>query len=139
MSDNSKKLFNNQGKNQNKLIANNQLTSENNEINYEYSTEENKSIINQDNNDITEENELATENRLNANIDSKIDEEIEIGENINNEQKSENNEGSLEIEDELPLVTLNFISICQCCKNRFNKGKYLPYLLKCGHFFVLIV
>ena len=137
MSDNSKKLFNNQGKNQNKLIANNQLTSENNEINYEYSTEENKSIINQDNNDITEENELATENRLNANIDSKIDEEIEIGENINNEQKSENNEGSLEIEDELRLVTLNFISICQCCKNRFNKGKYLPYLLKCGHFFCL--
>ena len=32
---------------------------------------------------------------------------------------------------------MNFISICQCCKNRFDGNKYLPYLLKCGHFFCL--
>jgi len=30
---------------------------------------------------------------------------------------------------------LKFISVCQCCKNNFNSGKYTPYLLKCGHFF----
>ena len=51
-------------------MENNQLTSENNEINFEYSTDENKNIINQDNNDKTEEIELTAENQLNANIDS---------------------------------------------------------------------
>ena len=40
-----------------------------------------------------------------------------------------------EQEDELPLITLNFISVCQCCKNKFDKKKNLPYLFKCGHFF----
>lgn len=137
MSDKFKKLMNNKENNQNKLMENNQLTSENNEINFEYSTDENKNIINQDNNDKTEEIELTTENLLNANIDTKNDEEIEIEDEINNERKSEVDEGSQEIEEELPLVTLKFISICQCCKNKFNQGKYLPYLLKCGHFFCL--
>jgi hypothetical protein len=33
------------------------------------------------------------------------------------------------------LITLKFISVCQCCKNNFNSGKNTPYLLKCGHFF----
>ena len=130
MSDNFKKLLNNK-------TENNQLTSENNEITFEYSTDENKNIINQDNNDRTDENDLATEKILNVNIDTNNNEEIEIEDEINNEQKSEVDEGSQVIEDELPLITLKFISICQCCKNKFNKGKYLPYLLKCGHFFCL--
>ena len=43
----------------------------------------------------------------------------------------EENEG----EDGLPLVTLKFISICQCCKFAFDSIEHLPYLLKCGHFF----
>ena len=37
----------------------------------------------------------------------------------------------------MPLITLNFISICQCCKNRFDNKNNLPYLLKCGHFFCI--
>ncbi len=30
---------------------------------------------------------------------------------------------------------MKYISICQSCKNDFNSGKNIPYLLKCGHFF----
>lgn len=33
------------------------------------------------------------------------------------------------------LITLKYISVCQCCKNNFNSSLNIPYLLKCGHFF----
>ncbi len=33
------------------------------------------------------------------------------------------------------LITLNYISVCQYCKENFNSNNNLPYLLKCGHFF----
>ncbi len=33
------------------------------------------------------------------------------------------------------LITLKYISVCQCCKENFNGNDNLPYLLKCGHFF----
>lgn len=33
------------------------------------------------------------------------------------------------------MITLKYISVCQCCKNNFNSGNHTPYLLKCGHFF----
>jgi len=33
------------------------------------------------------------------------------------------------------LITLNYISVCQYCKENFNAEKNIPYLLKCGHFF----
>ena len=38
---------------------------------------------------------------------------------------------------ELPLIILNSISICQCCKNKFDDKNNLPYLFKCGHFFCI--
>ena len=110
----------------------NQLDSENNELNYEYTTE-NNNITNRENN-IATENEITTENRIN---ETKEEEENEINKQTNNEQDSDNEEENQELEDELPLITLNFISVCQCCKNRFDKKEYLPYLLKCGHFFCL--
>ena len=113
------------------------LDSENNEINFELTTYENKNLQNQENNNITEENEITTENRENNYIEPKNEEENENNDIINNEHPSDNEEESNELIDELPLITLNFISVCQCCKNRFNKEKYIPYLLKCGHFFCL--
>ena len=61
----------------------------------------------------------------------------EEGENLENGEMEEENEGEGEEEENIPLVTLKFISICQCCKNAFNSTIHLPYLLKCGHFFCL--
>ena len=63
----------------------------------------------------------------------------EEGENLENGEMEEENEGEGEGEEEenIPLVTLKFISICQYCKNAFNNTIHLPYLLKCGHFFCL--
>ena len=33
------------------------------------------------------------------------------------------------------LITLNYISICQQCKCKFDNTHHIPYLFKCGHFF----
>ena len=63
-------------------------------------------------------NENQTNNNYNNNIDNN---EIE-----NNEESNDSN---------IPLVTLNFLSICQCCKDPFNSTDCIPYLFKCGHFF----
>ena len=61
------------------------------------------------------------------------EEEVENG-----EVEDIEGEGEGEAEEEnIPLVTLKFISICQFCKNNFNSTVHLPYLLKCGHFFCL--
>ena len=58
--------------------------------------------------------------------------------NDNNVINNNNNEND-NIEDSndsnIPLVTLNFLSICQCCKDPFNSKDCIPYLFKCGHFF----
>ena len=69
--------------------------------------------------------------------EKEIGEEGEEGENIENGEMEEENEGEDEGEEEenIPLVTLKFISICQFCKNAFDSKIHLPYLLKCGHFF----
>ena len=84
-----------------------------------------KKIQNQ--NEEYEENELGEEN----------EEEGEgEGEGENGEMEEEN-EMEGEEEENIPLVTLKFISICQYCKNSFNSTIHLPYLLKCGHFFCL--
>ena len=62
-------------------------------------------------------------------------------ENINQNNSENTNEVNNikdnEPEDEFPLITLNFISNCQCCKNKFDREKCIPYLLKCGHFFCI--
>ena len=55
------------------------------------------------------------------------------GEIENHEENESNEEG--EEGDSIPLITLKYISICQCCKNSFNSTVYIPYLFKCGHFF----
>ena len=57
-------------------------------------------------------------------------------ENGEMEEEMEGGDGEGE-EENIPLVTLKFISICQYCKNAFNSTMHIPYLLKCGHFFCL--
>ena len=140
MSQNIIKFLNKKENNFNDIYEMNKLTSQNNEINYEYSTDENNNILsnnNQENDNIIEENQLTTENQLNIDTDLKNEEDNENENQTNNEQKSEKDEESQETDEELPLITLNFISVCQCCKNKFDKKNHLPYLLKCGHFFCL--
>lgn len=48
-----------------------------------------------------------------------------LGSENQNEDKS--NVGS--------LMKLQYISVCQACKENFNSSVNVPYLLKCGHFF----
>ena len=121
--------------------------------------------INQDSNQISlgkniknEENKLAQKIQNDTNENNKIKEnelkkmkqneeyeENEVGEGeeeeIENGEMEEENEvegeaeGEGDEEENVPLVTLKFISICQYCKNSFNSNTHLPYLLKCGHFF----
>ena len=88
------------------------------------------------NNNLEEEEE--NNNIINNNIDDECGNENDY---INFEQESinkMNNENNSNNDDEeLPLITLNFISVCQCCKNSFDNSIYKPYLLKCGHFFCI--
>ena len=92
---------------------------------------------NMNNNNFTEEEE-ENNNIINNNFEDELDDNEEMNleqENINN-FKNENYDNNND-DEELPLITLNFISICQCCKNSFDNKTYLPYLLKCGHFFCI--
>ena len=99
--------------------------------------------INNINEEEIKENELKKMINANKNQNEEYEEnEIgeegeEEGENLENGEMEEENEGEAEGEEEesIPLVTLKFISICQYCRNSFNSNVYLPYLLKCGHFF----
>ena len=107
------------------------------EINFQDENLENKNdLIDDDNNEFLEENKDKI-----YDID-EIKNEIEKDE-INSQNileritEEDNNKTNNEQDDELPLITLNFISICQCCKNKFDKNQCLPYLLKCGHFFCI--
>ena len=83
-------------------------------------------------NDITTdmENEQDYED---SSIKSKENKNINNNKYNNNEKSSVNENDSNE--SEIPLITLNFLSICQCCKNQFNSQNNVPYLFKCGHFF----
>ena len=105
---------------------------------------------NNDNDNINEVNNSLTDKKYMINeINSDLeDAENNDKNNDNNNIKNENNQNNFDenainnnnIENEsndseLPLVTLNFLSICQCCKNSFNSVDNIPYLLKCGHFF----
>ena len=112
------------------------LENPNNSINYDYNTEENNNFITLENN-LTEDAELTTENKLKNDINNKEINNNDIESNIENEEEEEEEEQNEDDEEKIPLITLNFISICQCCKNRFDKEKYIPYLFKCGHFFCL--
>ena len=115
-----------------RLLSNNKKKLNNNkEVNFQNINYDNQNIsyndINEDNNNITEENNYIIDD-LNNDID-----------NENNNKKNSitglSNNITTEQDNELPLITLNFISICQCCKNKFDSKNNLPYLLKCGHFF----
>ena len=102
------------------------------------------------------ENEINNSlNSNNLNTNNNLDEEEENNNIINNDIEDgdiENDDMNLEQEslnktnndnysnngdEELPLITLNFISECQCCKKSFDNNVYKPYLLKCGHFFCI--
>ena len=108
-----------------------------NSINYQPINYDN--LFYQFENNLSEENKNCEEinndynyEEFKKDFNKKLNKEIEIDQ-ANEEENSQN-----EIQDdEIPLATLNYISICQCCKNKFDKEKCLPYLLKCGHFFCL--
>lgn len=134
MTDNIKKLL---SKREKELNSNTSPYLLKNSINYQPIDYDH--LFYQFDNNLNEENKNSeeTNNKYNyedfkKEFNKKIAKETEI------DQVSEEgyiqNEGE---ENELPLVTLNYISICQCCKNKFDKEKCLPYLLKCGHFFCL--
>lgn len=116
-------LQSNNGQNQNQE----EDELDNNLINYEINNEEdnyqNDKVMNS--NDFNNENNKKEINKVNENeINNEEDNNMEIGEE--NEQ-----------DDEIPLITLKDISLCQCCKSHFNNEENLPYLLKCGHFFCI--
>ena len=100
---------------------------------------EDDTIRNQQNkNNIEETNKQIKKNNItpNNNINNNLNEdnyENEENENEDNENSQEQNEEGES--DGIPLITLNYISICQCCKNPFNSTINIPYLFKCGHFF----
>ena len=110
----------------------NQNQNETNDIKNNSQNKNNNNIINDINkdNDIkNSENEINIQNIENMNnLDENINENGELGEEV--EEEGEGDE-----EDNLPLVTLKYVSICQFCKNAFDSKKHLPYLFKCGHFF----
>ena len=85
------------------------------------------------NNNVEEEEE-------NNNIIHNNEDDNNENDDMNFEQESINkfnNENENNDDEELPLITLNFISVCQCCKKTFDNNIYKPYLLKCGHFFCI--
>jgi len=93
-------------------------------------------MINEINSDLEEDVDQNNNNNINNNNNTKNDNNV--NNNINNDNEIDINNNNIENESnesELPLVTLNFLSICQCCKNSFNSVDNIPYLLKCGHFF----
>ena len=86
-----------------------------------------KNNININNQNNYPENKLENqENEIDQEQMNQNEEELE-----NQEIQGDEEEG----EDDLPLVTLKFISICQCCPFAFDNNEHLPFLLKCGHFF----
>ena len=105
-----------------------------NEVNN--SLRDKKYMINEINSDLEEDMDQNNNNNNNSNNNIKNDNNV--NNNINNDNEIDINNNNIENESnesELPLVTLNFLSICQCCKNSFNSVDNIPYLLKCGHFF----
>jgi hypothetical protein len=111
-----KKIINNENNKINININNNNFTEEEEEIN---------NIINNNNN----EDEMNFEQQS---INKKQKDNTNNANDNDNDNDNDNND-----DEELPLITLNFISICQCCKTSFDNNTYLPYLLKCGHFFCI--
>ena len=112
--------------NENDLQENNQIIEKNeNDLN---PIQEN--ITPENNQDETVRNQQ-NENNNNININN-----VNENNNYEAEEEEDQEQGNEEGEnDGIPLITLNYISICQCCKNQFNSSINIPYLFKCGHFF----
>jgi len=116
---------------QNNLLQSD-IQEENNLINYEINNEDDKY-----------QNDLVSSNRFNENDFNEINNDSEN--NNSNEINSDNLEINNNLEsgeengqdEEMALITLNAIAICQCCKSNFNNEKNVPYLFKCGHFFCI--
>jgi len=113
--------------------------------NYE-ENEEDKDKHNNNDQSSDIEAEFNTQNQNNNNNNNNINQNP--SRNKENKEKKDNDENldlreSQEgLEDQNPnpekltnLITLNYISVCQYCKENFNSVKNVPYLLKCGHFF----
>ena len=89
------------------------------------------------NNNYMSTNKKKDKNNINNDVDiNDINNNMNQNENMNNNIENQNEEIDENDSDSVvPLVTLNFLSICQCCKNSFNSKENIPYLFKCGHFF----
>ena len=115
--------------NENKNDKNNLNEVNNSLVDKKYMINGINSDLEQEENDNNNDNNNIKQNDNNINNNNN---------NINNENDynlNNNNQDNESNDSELPLVTLNFLSICQCCKNSFNSVDNIPYLLKCGHFF----
>ena len=128
MTDDIKKLF---SKREKDLNANSSLYLLKNSNNYQPIIYDN--LAYQFDNNLNEENKNCEEINNNYNYE---DYKKEFNKKYNKLNEEENIQNELE-DKQLPIETINYISICQCCKNKFDKEKCLPYLLKCGHFFCL--
>ena len=136
--ENNNPNFNKNGEN----LLNNIIIDNQQSINFQENPQ-NEDIQKENNikSNINTEEEEENNNIIHNNMQEELQDETE---EINYEQESKNkNEDNNNInsenneDEELPLITLNFISVCQCCKKSFDNKTYLPYLLKCGHFFCI--
>ena len=119
--ENSKKIKNNSNNIEEEYNNNN---NDNNNYNNNYICQEE---------DNYKEDQLLTNKKFMINdITTDMENDQENLENKTEKSLQNENESN---ESEVPLITLNFLSICQCCKNQFNSQNNIPYLFKCGHFF----
>ena len=92
-------------------------------------------------NNYANQNNMEEEEESNAQEDTVRNKEENNAEGDIDDQQDNEEQGEVEEEEQqlddggVPLITLKFISICQCCKQPFNSTVNIPYLFKCGHFF----
>ena len=109
-------------------INENENENENEKINDNYAVDNTKI-----NNKLNINNNLEDKNFINEK-ENNINNNNDNDNQLQNQNQNEEYDGN-ESDSGVPLVTLNFLSICQCCKNSFNSKENIPYLFKCGHFF----
>ena len=113
--------------NENDLKENNKIIKKNDNKNLNPIKEKITPENIQDDTIKNQQNQNLNNNNINENYENEEEEEEQ-----NSQEQGINEEGE---SDNIPLITLNYISICQCCKNQFNSTINIPYLFKCGHFF----
>ena len=132
-------LFNNNKENEIEgldEIQNEDNQENNNYLNYDEQNfdVQNRQMNNNINNNIDINNVNQNENNINMKDKETNDIEFE-NRNENVGEEGEIQEPEYRDDENLPLVTLKYISICQYCKNSFDSKTHIPYLFKCGHFF----